>query len=127
MKGYLEKAKHNEEFLNLIKRNSSSFHDWQITVTFYISLHYMNAFIKSLKIIPENNHTKFFRQVEKKASKEIYQIYSDLFALSRTSRYNTIYNNDFAIKMQKANAKIAEQGMKKVKVFVTKEISTKSK
>lgn len=40
---YLAKARHNEEFLESIDKNR--FCDWWVTASFYVALHYVNAFV----------------------------------------------------------------------------------
>jgi hypothetical protein len=46
------KARHNNNFLQLIQRNDSgtnpTFPDWMVTVAFYIALHYVDAKLASL-------------------------------------------------------------------------------
>lgn len=40
---YLAKARHNEEFLESIDKDR--FCDWWVTASFYVALHYVNAFV----------------------------------------------------------------------------------
>lgn len=54
------KARHNERFLDLVKRNDSiqnpTFGDWMVTVAFYVALHYVDSRLATLGTTPEERH-----------------------------------------------------------------------
>lgn len=90
MSVHLKQAEENERLLNiLIKDHPKDFFDWKINVCFYITLHYVNAYINKYdpKIIIKS-HPDTLDFLNRKGKPIIYKYYKALYKLSLDSRYN---------------------------------------
>lgn len=86
---YSKKFNHNEEFIAYVQK-SSEFPDWEIIVTFYAALHFMNLFLSNnckVDIEKISSHTKRNELIEEKCSDKITSAYIALYNLSREARY----------------------------------------
>lgn len=124
---YLEKAHHNEEFLSTIDKNK--FADWYVTVCFYVSLHYVNAFISRKMKSGFCSHEKVKRILHPEGSfvdlrmdKDAYLDYLQLQNLSRKARYMQIGDASETIckKMKPRHADSASSLMSSVKNYIKK-------
>lgn len=84
-----EKYRHNEDFVEYVKR-TSDFPDWEIIGIFYAALHYMNLYLnKRYNVNSEeiDSHSKRNKYIQYNCSESIAQAYITLYHLSREARY----------------------------------------
>jgi hypothetical protein len=91
---HINQAKSNLEFLGSINQNSTKFWDWQVTVSFYIAVHLVNAHIAKKSNLHYRSHEDVnnalnpFNELSlTKFSEELYISYIKLQALARRARY----------------------------------------
>lgn len=91
---YIQQAKSNLTFLNDVNKHSSSSFDWQVTISFYVGVHLVNAFLQKERGMSFNSHTETFSAINfanslspYRFSEEDYLAYRRLYNLSRRSRY----------------------------------------
>ena len=90
---HISKAKHNEEFYTQIKKISNGYYtDWQITVIFYSTYHYMNAFLVFKKNAAAKSHAEMKIKLEKVLKKEEQNLFTAIYFNSRMSRYDVLSN-----------------------------------
>jgi hypothetical protein len=95
MKHHLNQAAHNQNFHNVICSNFKvQFHDWKITILFYVAIHYLKALAASKKIDIGTTHFDIELSVnpdrpnaKMKITKNAWREYKTLFNYSRTARY----------------------------------------
>ena len=122
---YLAKAKHNEEFLESIDRER--FCDWWVTASFYVALHYVNAFVSvSIKsgfcshekiknlLHPEGNFPDL------RFPKDKFEDYMLLQNLSRKARYMQVGDHEDSVckLMKPKHVARAERLMGSVRSYV---------
>ena len=98
MQQYLDQAAHNQNFHNCIESNfNGQFHDWKITVLFYIAIHYLKALAASRGVDIGETHYEIEQSVnpdrqnsKMKITRNAWREYKNLFNYSRTSRYEGI-------------------------------------
>ena len=83
---YLEKARNSEKLLNTIVALKSRNLDWEIIITFYTSLQYVDAFLKGKLNFKYDNH-KVRNDLIKKHLEKIWSEYSYLYNDGRKARY----------------------------------------
>lgn len=129
MQSHISKAEHNEKFLSFIEENNSTdFNDWSITVSFYAALHYMKAFIK--KKLNKSSSIKKHEDLDllinpnmtsnSPLDETTYLMYHELYTMSRTARYETQHNQQFAMALMKVNADNAKQKLIDIKKYLKK-------
>ncbi len=129
MKGHIEKAKHNEKFLEFIETNvTDDFHDWRITVIFYSGLHYMKALLKLKKIPSGHSHTDLDIVINPNNNKakyplptNVYNLYQSLYQNARNSRYDAHLSNDFQILLMKVKTDESKKSLTEIKKYIKKE------
>lgn len=102
MQQHLDQAAHNQKFHDTICSNfNEQFHDWKITVLFYVAIHYLKALAASRNISIGETHYEIEQSVNPdrvnsrmKITRGAWREYKNLFNYSRTSRYEGI--TDFA-------------------------------
>lgn len=89
---HLIQAKHNEKLL--AKLGGGEFDDWEVTLMFYIALHYVDAYLAKVhKIDDPGDHAERDRLVaEKNHTRTLYGTYMRLKSRSVQARY---YCSDF--------------------------------
>lgn len=122
---YLAKAKHNEGFLESIDRER--FCDWWVTASFYVALHYVNAFVSvSIKsgfcshekiknlLHPEGNFPDL------RFPKDKFEDYMLLQNLSRKARYMQVGDHEDSVckLMKPKHVARAERLMDSVRSYV---------
>lgn len=122
---YLAKARHNEEFLSTIDRDR--FCDWWVTASFYVALHYVNAFVsvsiksgfcshEKIKSIlhPEGNFPDL------RFPREKFEDYMLLQNLSRKARYMQVGDHEDSVckLMKPKHVARAERLMESVRSYV---------
>lgn len=109
---YINQSKRNISFLIFISESSDKYWDWEVTVSFYIGVHLINAHLcKSISTVyrthenvdsainPNKNSVSLG-----KVSEEIYLAYKNLSNLSRISRYLSA-SSDTSLPMSKTKSK----------------------
>lgn len=91
---HTDQAKRNLSFLVAINRNHSEYWDWQVTVTFYVNVHVINAHLAQAADLHYRTHEDVKNAINPfnttslvKIPEEIYLAYAKLEGLSRRSRY----------------------------------------
>ena len=88
---YKEKYEHNEEFVAFIQsEGNQKFPDWEIIVTFYAALHFMNLYLNKCfkKNISEiSSHKKRNAYIKDNCTPEIAFLYKTMYDLSKEARY----------------------------------------
>ncbi len=87
---HLKQAQHNKCFLQSIS-DPKAYADWFVTVCFYQAVHFIDAFLATRRIHPED-HDRRFRELRKLRRefvefKAVLSHYKDLFDLSQDARY----------------------------------------
>ena len=98
MKKHLDQANHNLKFHECIDTNfCGKFHDWKITVLFYIAIHYLKALGAKRNFDIGETHHEIEQNVnpdrhtsKMKITRGAWREYKNLFNYSRTSRYEGI-------------------------------------
>jgi len=124
----IDKAKHNEDFIKLIKKHGTNdYNDWIITVCFYAALHYIKAYLKFKKVTAGFSHNQIDEQINpnNKKSKarlpeKIYNSYYELYRSSRNARYTAVYMNDFQKLLLEVNSKEAQEHLSDIKEHLKK-------
>lgn len=91
---HIQQAKKNLDFLNKVNKTISESWDWQVTVSFYVSVHLINAHIAK----KSDQHYRSHEQVNKsvnpyfplsptKLTEDNFKSYIKLQGLARRSRY----------------------------------------
>lgn len=126
---YIEKAKHNENFLSNVELEK--FSDWYVTVCFYIALHYVNAFISVSLKSGFCSHEKVKqiihpdgKIVNLRIDRNVYLDYLELQNLSRKARYMQIGDHEEGCckRMKPKHAKNALSLMESVRGFINSKI-----
>lgn len=92
-KDHISQAKRNLSFLETINNDNCENWDWQVTATFYVALHLINAHIFETTNQSYRTHKQVGHQINpfgnRSASlpEDIYLAYEKLSNLSRRSRY----------------------------------------
>lgn len=91
---HIDQAKHNIAFLVHVNNSNSNYWDWQVTVSFYIAVHLVNAHIAKVANLHYRTHEDVKNAINPFNSmpicgvpEEIYVSYARLEGLSRRSRY----------------------------------------
>jgi len=98
MSQYIQQAEHNQEFHDCIDCNfKGRYYDWQITVLFYVAVHYLKALAEKRGVDIGESHKAIRQNVCPASVHRIMQIpnnawrwYSGLLEYSRSARYNGI-------------------------------------
>jgi len=98
MQHHIEQARHNQTFHDCIETQFiGQFHDWKITVLFYIALYYLKALATSRGIHIGETHYDIEQNVnpdrpnaKMRITKNAWRDYKSLFQYSRTARYEGI-------------------------------------
>jgi hypothetical protein len=95
MKEFLTQAQHNQEFHDCIAEEfADKFHDWRITVLFYVAIHYLKALASKRGVQIGDTHHEIECNVNPdrpsatmKIKKNAWKEYKRLYDYSRTARY----------------------------------------
>lgn len=86
---HLQKATHNENFLNALDISTTIYLDWLVTIAFYAALHFVDAYIAlTYSKHPSKHQVRDNYIVKDTKLKRIIDGYWDLKNDSRQSRYN---------------------------------------
>jgi len=108
MRQFINKAKHNEDFLTSLESHfPDEYLDWKLVVIFYSALHYTNAFFKFKNVPHPHNHTERKEKIDPgnqnaslPFSQECYKLYMELYDYAHNARYMFLYSqrvqNQFA-------------------------------
>lgn len=122
---YLAKARHNEEFLATIDRDRYS--DWWVTASFYVALHYVNAFVSVSLKSGFCSHEKIKsilhpegRFVDLRFPRDTFDDYLQLQNLSRKARYMQVGDHEDSVckLMKPKHVQKAEKLMNSVRSYV---------
>lgn len=83
---HLRQAERNEQFLNSI--NSSLFPEWRVVIMFYISLHYVDAFLAQRAIHPRTHGDRLIQV--RSTLRTVFFDYRRLLGRSEDARYNAV-------------------------------------
>lgn len=124
MRQFINKAKHNEDFLTSIESHfPDNYLDWKLVVTFYSALHYLNAYCKFKKVPHPHNHKdrkKLTNPDNPKAlmpSKTCYEIYTFLYDYAHTARYMFLYSQKVQNQFAKIHIVNAKNALKELKEY----------
>ena len=91
---HIQQAKKNLSFLVLTNLNSQSYWDWQITISFYVCVHIVNAHIAKTADLHYRTHEAVKNALNPynelslcKIPEDVYLSYAKIEALSRRARY----------------------------------------
>lgn len=88
---YKDKYEHNEQFVSFIQENGNNqYPDWEIVVTFYAALHYMNLYLNkkfNTNIADISSHQKRNDYITNNCNSRIANAYKTMYDLSREARY----------------------------------------
>lgn len=90
---HISQSKRNLKFLELINSTDNSYWDWQVTVSFYCSLHLINAHIAQKVNLHYRKHEEVNNIINPYTNspcplpEDIYLSYMKLQGLSRRARY----------------------------------------
>ena len=123
MNTHIDKAKHNEEFIKLIKEHGKNdYNDWVITISFYAALHYIKAFLKYRKVAVGFSHNQIDAQInpdsktaKAKLPSKIYSAYHELYRSSRNARYTAVYLSDFQELLLEVSSNEAQKNLTDIK------------
>ena len=96
---HIEQAFKNLQFLEFVNAHNYQYLDWQVTVAFYSTLHFVNAHLATKNIhYSSHNATKHALNPENKRLEgsiplRIYESYNLLMMLSRRARYLSDHRN----------------------------------
>ena len=88
---HVEKAKHNERFLETIL--TSTFYVWIVVVTFYTALHFVDALLAKKNYHPSSHHKR--NQLVAKFLPDVSEDYLVLYSRSRRVRYDPLSHLEF--------------------------------
>lgn len=82
---HIEKAQHDEDFINSFDASSTPFRDWVVTGIFYAALHYVDSYLASINVHPGNHSVRdrWFREPELDPIFFQYRILKDESNLAR--------------------------------------------
>ncbi|MDW3212307.1 MAG: hypothetical protein R8N23_20725 [Reichenbachiella sp.] len=91
---HIKQAKNNLDFLSQVNDSGKKFWDWQVTISFYVAVHLVNAHIASKANMHYRSHNDVKnalnpeRQVSlSKVDEETYKAFIKLQQLARRARY----------------------------------------
>lgn len=95
---FIAQIKHNEDFYtHTCAHFPENYHDWKVTIIFYISIHYVKALANQLGIDIGATHGDIRKNIKPPDrtdrrpsmafSKNAYELYDYLYVTSKTSRY----------------------------------------
>ena len=91
---HIQQAKSNLKFLAATNSKNKQFWDWQVTTTFYVAVHIVNAHLAKVADLHYRAHEDVKNALNPyslvsvgKVPEEIYLAYTKLEGLSRRSRY----------------------------------------
>jgi hypothetical protein len=91
---HIEQAKSNLSFLEQSNKNANNFWDWQVTVSFYVGVHLVNAHIAQCTQNSYRSHEQVDQAINPYAALSVakltetnYLAYSKLQGLARRARY----------------------------------------
>ena len=104
---HIEQAKINLSFLQQTNSTKQDFWDWQITISFYVVVHIVNAHIAKVADLHYRTHEDVKNAINPyntlslcKLPEDIYLDYAKLEGLSRRARY--LCHDDFSIRDERA-------------------------
>ena len=126
MQKHLDQAAHNQIFHDPIDGNfSEQFHDWKITVLFYVAIHYLKALAAKRKINIGETHYEIELTVnpdrgssKMKITRGAWREYKTLFNYSRTARYEGITDFVTFEKLKKADHYYCLQHLENFKKYI---------
>lgn len=127
---YCAQAIKNEALLKSLERDHPhDFHDWKVTIVFYISLHYLKGYAVLQGIFLDNHDDTFGKLYgregkppELKISKEARDAFRCLFKFSMVSRYNGYLDEKIHRKAEKLRFRDAKEYLVQFKAFVIPEL-----
>lgn len=90
---HLARAEKNERFYQTISSSrplSEQFPEWEVVVLFYSALHYVDAFLATLNLHPQDHGVRNWWTATSVEIRPIYFHYQNLYRLSRRARYDLI-------------------------------------
>lgn len=126
MKEHLDRAIHNEEFLNVIENHTPNLYfDWKVIVAFYSALHYLRALEHRKKSHIGGGHKEFFAHLNPDSKtakmpidKAVFECYLDMFNMAHTSRYHKFKDIKKFQELMKFNLSLAKQHLDVIKKYV---------
>lgn len=104
---HLKQAKNNLAFLVQTNSASANFWDWQVTVSFYVAVHVINAHLAKVANLHYRTHEDVKNAINPynlmsagKIPEDIYLAYAKLEGLSRRARY--LCHDDFGNRENRA-------------------------
>jgi len=86
-KEHIDKAHHNEDFVNIFDIDNTKFLDWIITGLYYTALHYIDAYLASLGVEFIKNHTHRHEEYVIALDRNVFRDYRTLENKSIIARY----------------------------------------
>ena len=81
----LERARHNERFLDTLDLDTTPYLDWAVTIAFYAALRYVDAFFYPAE--PHDHRERLTWVQTNPRTRPIYDSYVELYRQSRNARY----------------------------------------
>jgi hypothetical protein len=111
MHQFLDQASHNQEFHDTIAGNfTDRFHDWRITVLFYVAVHYLRALAAKKGINIGKTHHEIELNVNPdrdsarmKITRTAWRNYHQLYHYSRLARYEGLTDSETFEKLMQAD------------------------
>ena len=124
MRQFINKAKHNEDFLTSLESHfPGDYLDWKLVVTFYSALHYINAYFKFKQIPHPHNHPDRKKNINPDnpeaslPSQICYDIYNDLYDYAHTARYMFNYSQKAQSQLGNIHILKAKKDLKNLKKY----------
>lgn len=127
---FCSQAIKNEQFLESIEEgHPHDFHDWKVTIIFYIAVHYLTSYANTQGVnLAKHSDTfeKLYGQDGEQPELAIHQEaradYSKLFKLSRTTRYDGYIDVKGRAKLDKLRLRDAKQMLERFKSHIIPEL-----
>jgi hypothetical protein len=120
---HIQQVKRNIDFLSSININCNQYWDWEVTVSFYASVHLVNAILAKKMNLHYRSHEQIqnaispFNSISLGFSEEAYLAYTKLQGLSRRARY--LINEDKTNKSEGSHSTYSIHFYKSVKYLNT--------
>ena len=82
---FLQRAKHNERFLETFNLESTQYLDWAVTVAFYVAVRYIDAYFYPDRPVTHEERNQWITGDSR--TRPIYADYRELSDRSRDARY----------------------------------------
>ena len=96
IRAHIQQSEHNEELVNILRKNFPEYSDWIITGTFYFALHRVQAALwQDHQLYPDKHEHEDYRRSRNKLVSMLYpsywKTYFQLYNESWKARYNPKY------------------------------------